>query len=150
MISLKDQYADDLLKSIPVVKGMNISIDDLKETSLRIKAPLDSNINYEGTAFGGSLNTACILSCYLLVHHVLRTQNVDFKSLVIQDSQIQYLTPVSGDFSANAQLDDKSVSFLLRQLRSLKRGRIEVRSQVTLNDLSDIRVEFSGRFVVTL
>ena len=38
--------------------------------------------------------TVCILSCYLLVHHVLRTNNIKFDSLVIQNSEINYITPV--------------------------------------------------------
>jgi len=149
MSSLKDQYASELLRSIPVVKGMNISIESLGKDSLRISAPLDSNINYEGTAFGGSLNTTCILSCYLLVHHVLKQNDIKFKSLVIQDSEIKYLIPVDGDFGAQAFFEAGSVQFLIKQLHSKGRGRVSVNSQVSLKGESETRVNFKGRFVVT-
>lgn len=149
MTSLKEEYAQNLLKSIPVVGGMNVSIVELNELSLVLKAPLNANINYEGTAFGGSLNTTCILSCYLLVHHLMKSHSLPFKSLVIQDSNIKYLKPVDGDFLAKAQLEERSASMLIKSLKSRGRGRITVDSKVSLEKGSDDLVSFQGRFVAT-
>jgi thioesterase domain-containing protein len=150
MNDLKKQYADDLLKSIPVVRGMNVSIENLGDYSLRLKAPLDSNINYEGTAFGGSLNTACILSCYLLVHHVMKMNKVSFRSLVIQNSHIDYHLPVDDDFCAEAQIEENSALDLLRLLGARGRGRVSVDSRIETVSDSQKRVSFTGRFVATL
>ena len=148
-MSILERYKQELLSSIPVVAAMDVQIEDVKDNSITLGAPLNTNINYEGTAFGGSLNTVCILSCYLLVHHLLKSKDVGFSSLVIQDSQIKYLLPVNSDFSATSVVTPKSEEMLLKMLDRKKQGRIQVKSAVKTNDSDDNLVEFSARFVIT-
>tara|TARA_A100001015_G_C14938998_1_gene691744 strand:+ start:1135 stop:1467 length:333 start_codon:yes stop_codon:yes gene_type:complete len=101
-MDLKSQYKAKLLSAIPVVSAMEVDIINIGIRELTLTAPLNTNINYEGTAFGGSLNTLCILSGYLLVHHIMHSEKIEINSLVIQDSQIKYLGPVNQDFYATA------------------------------------------------
>ena len=83
-------YERLLQQAIPVVNDMDISIEKLEDTRVVLKAPLKKNINYEGSAFGGSLNTVATLSGYLLTRYLLEVGKISFSSLVIQASQIQY------------------------------------------------------------
>lgn len=148
MKEISEQYKRDLLESIPVVSEMNLEIKTVEDQKIVLKAPLNKNINYEGTAFGGSINTLAILSCYLLTHHTMKIHDIDFKSLVIQNSEIDYLMPVDSDFEAVAEIDEASVISFIRSLKRRKVGRLNVLSQIMVGD--SIRASFKGRFVATL
>jgi thioesterase domain-containing protein len=148
-MNLNEKYKQQLLNSIPVVAAMNVDIQAVETNSITISAPLDTNINYEGTAFGGSLNTACVLSSYLLVHHFLNMNEVKFNSLVIQNSSVEYLVPVKKDFIAKSLIKQKNAEFLIRSISKRGKGRIEVDSVITTEDNSEVLVRFKGRFVVS-
>jgi thioesterase domain-containing protein len=147
-MELSKNYEKELLSSIPVVGSMNISIEEVGDDFILLKAPLDTNINYEGTAFGGSLNTACILSSYLMVHHALRNNGIAFESLVIQNSSVEYLKPVRKDFFAKAFLGERNRQHLFRLLEKRGRGRVEIESSIFTDDENEKLVTFTGRFVV--
>jgi len=148
---ISEDYKQELLKSIPVVAAMDVSIGEIKESGLVLHAPLNTNINYEGTAFGGSLNTLGILSCYLFVHHVMKQRQLSCKSLVIQDSQISYLKPVSGDFCARSEF--LNLDSFLRMMERKGTGRAELTSKIFLSrdGMQDEElVHFQGRFVASM
>ena len=144
------KYSKTLLESIPVVKGMNLEISSIEENGIILSAPLNTHINYEGTAFGGSLNTVCILSCYLSIHHILNRSNAEFSSLVIQRSHIEYKSPVTANFKAISIFPKESL--IERFLKSLEQrgvARISIDSYVLSGDSKDKRVLFSGQFVAS-
>ena len=145
-MNLYEEYKRQLLNSIPVVTGMEIDIKDISPKEISITAPLNTNINYEGTAFGGSINTLCILSSYLLTHHIVKESKLDLKSLVIQDSQIKYITPVQEDFVATATVSDSELKRFLTLLSRKGVGRINVSSVIRTANSQDL-VHFKGRFV---
>lgn len=147
-MSLLNKYKEELLNSIPVVKAMDVQILDIADESITLGAPLNTNINYEGTVFGGSLNTACILSCYLLVHHLLKSNKIEFNSLVIQNSVINYKTPVQDDFRACAIVTESAKNNLIKLLERKGVGRIEVNSSISTQSGALGLVDFKARFVV--
>jgi thioesterase domain-containing protein len=146
---LLKKYKEELLSSIPVVSSMDVDIVDVGPTSIVLTAPLNTNINYEGTAFGGSLNTLCILSSYLLVHHILKQAGIGFNSLVIQNSEVEYLKPVDGDFSAQASLSVSDEKLFYKLMNKKGIGRVTIISEIKTNQADDVRVRFKGRFVAT-
>jgi thioesterase domain-containing protein len=148
-MELKDTYKDELLNSIPIVSGMKVDIESLSEHEVCLSAPLATNSNYEGTAFGGSLNTLCILSAYLLTHHIMKSNQLSFKSLVIQNSKIDYLHPVESDFIAKASCSLKNSAHFKSMLEKKSIARIEIESQVTTKQSEKICVIFKGRFVAS-
>lgn len=143
-------YKEELLESIPVVSGMNVDIVEVEAQRICVKAPLNNNFNYEGTAFGGSLNTLAILSCYLLAHHLMRQNDIKFNSLVIQDSSIKYLSPVTTDFKACSFLKEGEDKRFLTILQKKGVGRVSLTSHIFDEESGEPCVEFSGRFVATL
>lgn len=146
--NIKDKYKSELLNSIPVIAAMNVDITDIGDSTIELTAPLDTNINYEGTAFGGSLNTLCILSGYLLVHHILKSQSIHFSSLVIQDSQVRYLKPVTGNFHARATISDEHLESFQKMMRLKGKGRAQISSTISTSLGSEL-VTFEARFVVS-
>jgi thioesterase domain-containing protein len=147
LTSEEKRYQQELLRAIPVVDGMDIRIVGLSLDNLSLSAPLNTHINYEGTAFGGSLNTLCVLSCYLLIHHRLKKEDLDFNSLVIQDSQIQYLKPVNNDFMASAKF--LNAESFLKTFERRGMARAQMKAVVTCDGLQVDLVQFEGRFVAT-
>lgn len=143
-------YKRELIQSIPVVSGMEIDISELNKYSVTLKAPLDTNINYEGTAFGGSLNTLCVLASYLLTHHILKDNVLDFSSLVIQNSTIEYLRPVDSDFYAKASLDKEACLKFLNTFKRRSKARLQINAQVFCANDIKARVIFEGRFVASI
>jgi thioesterase domain-containing protein len=144
---LSEVYKKDLLESIPVVKGMELDITLIEPERLSVKAPLNTNINYEGTAFGGSLNTCCVLASYLLVHHILRMGQVEFDSIVIQNSEVNYLSPVTADFEATAIANTSDISSFKRSLERRGVGRLGLKASVKTCAGEVEHVVFNARFV---
>lgn len=149
-MTIHDNYKKELLNSIPVVKSMNLEIIEVKSNSLTLMAPLSQNINYEGTAFGGSINTLCVLSSYLLIHHILKSKNIKFSSLVIQDSTIKYLKPVDSDFSSTATIPEPAIDKFLQSLTKRELARVATEAIVANKNKQDIKAKFKSRFVAKL
>ncbi len=149
MLELSKKNEEELLSSIPVVEGMKLSIKELEDNSITLSAPLHKNFNYEGTAFGGSLNTLCILSAYLMVNHLLKINSVSFKSIVIQDSHIKFLNPVTDDFEAVATSLKVQENLLIKMLKKKSLGRITIQSQIYEVGSKKKSVVFEGRYVVS-
>ena len=145
--NLLNQYKEKLFHSIPVISGMDVSISEIQDSRICLKAPLDTNINYEGTAFGGSLNTLCILSAYLLTHHLLKTKGIKFNSLVIQNSSIEYRRPVDSDFTAKAEILGLEKEKFLKIMLKKKIARVSIKSVIYTSNSSQESVVFHGRFV---
>lgn len=70
---------------------------------VELGAPLEPNINHEGTAFGGSVSSLALLSCWALVNLILaEVPGLEFDYVVVQDSAMDYATPIAADFSSVA------------------------------------------------
>ncbi|MAZ48427.1 MAG: thioesterase [Halobacteriovoraceae bacterium] len=147
-MDLKSEYKSKLLSAIPVVSAMEVDITEIGLRELTLTAPLNTNINYEGTAFGGSLNTLCILSGYLLVHHTMHSEQMHIDSLVIQDSQIKYQGPVNDNFYATARVEQADRDKFLTMLKRKGTGRIKIYSSVKTGSEEGL-VSFSARFVAS-
>lgn len=155
-MDLKSKYKEQLLSFIPVVSAMEVDIIDIGMRQIKLSAPLNTNINYEGTAFGGSLNTLCILSGYLLVHHLMISNGLEIDSLVIQDSQIKYKKPVNKNFFATATVDEEEMNRFFKLLKRKNTGRIKIQSSISISsstgvgaNISSPLVDFSARFVAS-
>lgn len=64
MIQLLNQF---LHQSIPITKDMGLIIDKISESKLKLKAPLENNINDKGSVFGGSSSALMIIAAWSLI-----------------------------------------------------------------------------------
>ena len=83
---------------IPMSKAMNVRVERLDDTGVKLTAPLAPNINHRGTVFGGSAAAVGMLAGWALVHAHLEG-NPDVR-LVIRRQQMEFDAPLDGDFEA--------------------------------------------------
>lgn len=126
-----DDLTRFLHEQIPISRHLGVSVLSYDGRSLRLSAPLSSNVNHASTAFGGSLSAVAILAGWTLLHLKLRELKLDDAHLVIQRSEIDFREPVDTDLIAVATLPDEAdwVRFLAT-LRRHRRARVRVRGDL--------------------
>ena len=135
-----------LHREIPVSAEMGITIVRASPDLVRLEAPLTPNINYNGTAFGGSIYTAAALSSWLLVSATLTAEGHEAESVVIQDGAIEYVHPANDGFEGeSAWPSDESRSRFLRGLDRRGVARTQLAALVTCR--GTVCASFEGRFV---
>jgi thioesterase domain-containing protein len=128
---------------IPLTRSIDVKVRRFDGTALTLSAPLTSNSNHKGTAFGGSLFSLAVLAGWGLL--VLKLGERDLEAeLVIQDSSVQYLAPVRGDFSAQATLSEEEFDKFVRTLE--RRGKARMRLHVLIAAGARDAVKFEGTF----
>ena len=90
---------------IPLTRSIDVRVSAYGGTSLTLSAPLAMNSNHKGTAFAEPVSLAVLAGSGLLVLK-LGERDLDAE-LVIQDSSVQYLAPVSGDVRAEAKFPER-------------------------------------------
>jgi thioesterase domain-containing protein len=93
------ELEDYLHGHIPLSKAMEARVVSVNEQGVELSAPLAPNLNHRGTAFGGSISTLAILSAWSLLHVRLTAAGLDAR-IVIHKSEIDYLKPIPGAFTA--------------------------------------------------
>lgn len=137
-----EQY---LHQAIPLSRAMQVSVVEVTDEQAILSAPLGPNINHLSTVFGGSACALATLSAWSLLHCRLQS-HLPAVSLVLQSSSMHYLHPISGAFSAHAQLaPEASWELFLRTLQRRGRARIAVQSRLLTGELE--AGLFSGEFV---
>jgi thioesterase domain-containing protein len=128
---------------IPLTRSIDVRVSTYDGKALTLKAPLAMNSNHKGTAFGGSLFSLAVLAGWGLLVLKLGERHLDAE-LVIQDSNVEYLAPVRGDFNAQARLDADEWERFVRTLS--RRGKARVQVAVTISQDGRDAVRFEGTF----
>lgn len=137
------QYMDD---SIPLISAMQIRVRELNDKRLVLDIPLAPNRNHIGTAFGASLHGAATMASWGLLWILL--QDRDGTELVIHESRMTYLAPVSADFEAVCAIPNLGqIRQFLRGIDRRGKARIDLRAEIRNGDA--IGADFDGRFVGT-
>jgi thioesterase domain-containing protein len=137
-----------LIQNVPITKHMGISAERYDEKGLVLKAPLAGNTNPRGTAFAGSINSLITLTGWGTVWLLLQELNID-GYVVIQNSQTNYLNPITADFAAFCRKPAQDTIDKFKQaLRKKGQARIELGIEIRQED--EVAVEFKGRYVVRL
>ncbi|MEP6574316.1 MAG: YiiD C-terminal domain-containing protein [Gemmatimonadota bacterium] len=140
------QLRDILRSEIPAARHAGITLESYDGSTLALGAPLALNVNQMRTAFAGSLNSAATLAGWSLVWLMAMEDQQPPSDIVLQDCSVQYLRPVTRDFTARTRRPDPDrVGDFLDALRRRGRGRIEISAEIQELDLS--AMIFTGRFV---
>jgi thioesterase domain-containing protein len=102
MMLTQDALEKAILKDFPIAKAMSIRVKETTASHVSLEAPLAANTNHENTAFGGSVYSVAVLSCWALVSQSLKEWGFDVDYVVVQDGHIDYTVPVAGDFEATS------------------------------------------------
>jgi thioesterase domain-containing protein len=132
-------------EGIPLAGAMGVEIRRLDERVLEIAAPLEPNRNHMGTAFGGSLQGLATLAGWGIT--LIAAGESEWRHVVIRRSQMQFLTPVSGELVASAPLPSASTVAAFRGALS-QRGRARLSVAVTIRGAGDsAAARFVGEFI---
>ena len=130
------------LDAMPPVAAMGIRIAGYADGALRLQAPLATNVNDKGNAFGGSLASVMTLAGWALVS--LRLSLAGHGAEVyVADSSIRYRSPVYADLDASAcAAPAQDWDGFLALFDKRGRARISVCAQIDGG-----AAELEGRFV---
>jgi thioesterase domain-containing protein len=126
---------------------MQLRVQDYDGRELRLAAPLGPNVNQHTTVFGGSLAAATTLAGWGMVWILLRDKYPHGR-IVIQESTLSYVRPVTEDFVAVCRYpSEKAIRQLFAMLDRKGKGRIDLAAEVLQKGKPC--VSFHGRYVVT-
>jgi len=129
-------------EQIPLSKAMHVKIEKMSDNSVTLSAPLAPNINHKKTAFGGSVHSAAVLSCWALVTEAVRDLEIDY--VVIQDSEIDYMAPVDTDFTATSEWSNSERQKFIDTLT--RKGLARAKLTAEVRTAKGICAKLSGRF----
>jgi len=134
-----------LRAEIPLTRAMDVRVLRFDQNGLALGAALVPNLNHKQTAFGGSLNSLATLACWGLVQLLVRDRSQAI-TVVIQESSVQFLKPVTQDFEAICSIP--SEPDIERFLRALERkGRARLGLDAAIYADTEIALRFRGQFV---
>lgn len=135
-----------LNNAIPLTQAMGIIVERYTGRSLTIIAPLENNFNHLGTAFGGSLYIAAVLSSWGLLYLRLKEAGVE-GNIVIRKGSVEYLRPVSGDIVATGTMPpEEDFEAFLKVFRETGIAKMEITAEVVENGKAAL--QFKGNFAL--
>ncbi len=128
---------------IPIAEAMGLKVEEATTEKVLLSAPLKQNINHKRTAFGGSLHAVATLSCWSLIFIHVREIALPVE-IVIAESHIEYLRPVTDDFTAECLFSPLVWPQFDRMLIHKGKARIKLNSKIF--QTGSLAVSFSGEF----
>lgn len=144
-------HGDDALRvvlrdAMPVAGRLGVEVAGYRDGRLTLRAPLALNLNDKGTAFAGSLAMVATLAGWSLVWLLLRERGIS-GDIVLQDSSVKYLRPITTDFAATAERPDgEALDALFEAIERRGKGRLKLEVTMTQGDTPSLK--FTGRYVV--
>lgn len=139
------QFLAWLKQQIPLAAAMQLQHLRFDGRCLSLEAPLAPNVNDKGTGFGGSQASIATLAGWALTTLYLREQGLDC-DVVIADSHLRYLAPVTADFTARVELPAGDAGpQLVHFLKQRGRGRLQLQVEIRCGDQTCLTLD--GRYV---
>ena len=139
------ELEQSLHTEIPLTRAMDVHVLRADQNGLALGAALAPNLNHKKTAFGGSLNSLATLACWGLIQLLVRDRGRAI-TVVIQESNVQFLKPVMRDFEAICPLpSDPVIERFLHMLERKGRARLALDSAIHAD--GEIALRFRGQFV---
>lgn len=130
---------------IPISTSLGIQVTQASPQEVILSAPLFNNLNHKKTAFGGSLHAVATLTCWSLLYVNLKN-TLECSEIVIANSDVQYLLPVTTNFEARCLMPDKkNWHQFIKILNRMHRARIKLSAQIFQN--TKLAVDYHGTFV---
>ncbi len=143
------ELATLLHTDIPLTRDMGLGVLSWQHATLRLHLPLAPNVNHKSTMFGGSLYCGAVLAGWGWLHLRLREAGVEGGHIVIQEGQISYPLPVTGDAEAVCEPpDEQTWKRFLATWNRHGRARLELRTYLVNQGQSEPAVSFTGQYVL--
>lgn len=119
-----------LKPKIPLLEHLGIERLDWDGRALAIPTPLAPNVNDKGTGFGGSQAAIATVAGWCLTTLCLKERGLEC-DVVIADSHLRYLSPVTGDFITRVSLADTATADgLAERVRERGKGKVSLMVEV--------------------
>ncbi|GAA0789147.1 YiiD C-terminal domain-containing protein [Marinobacterium sediminicola] len=130
-----------LKTQIPLLEHLGIDRLDWNGTALEVPTPLAPNVNDKGTGFGGSQAAISTVAGWCLTTLCLKERGLEC-DVVIADSHLQYLKPVTADFVTRVSLADTAdADALAARVSERGRAKLELVVEVVCNDQVCMRLQ---------
>jgi len=149
-MSSASQYLQDVLhQDIPLTREMDMQVLDWENQRLRLRLPLEPNVNHKSTMFGGSLYCGAVLAGWGWLHLRLREAGIDDGHIVIQEGAISYPLPVIGAAIAVCEAPEEKVwKRFVSTYQRYGRARLSLHTRI-FNEHAELpAVEFDGQYVL--
>lgn len=134
-----------IYREFPLAQAQGVEIVRADDQGVEISAPLDKNRNHLGTAYGGSLSSLLILSCYASLFYQMEKEGYRFH-LVIKEESTKFLLPVEEDIRIIGPSPDKD-EYLAFTESFKRKGRARMRLTAEVVTKKGIACTFNGEFV---
>ena len=137
-----------LMTEFALAIHLGVEVEFAGDESVVLRAPLVANANHKGTAFGGSLFSLAALAGWAWLTRYVALQGIAAEA-VIQDAQIDYLLPVTGELRAVLQAPNPlEIERFRKMLRRAGRGRLLI--SVDIHSDESLATRFSGVFAAAM
>jgi thioesterase domain-containing protein len=149
-MSTDSRYLESVLHhDIPLTQDMGLKVLDWHEQQLSLHLPLEPNVNHKSTMFGGSLYCGAVLVGWGWLHLRLKEEGITDGHIVIQEGQIRYPLPVTGDATAICPAPDaKEWKKFLAMYRRYGRARLALDTRIVNAGSEEDAVTFTGQYVL--
>jgi len=143
-------YLESVLHhDIPLTREMGLKVLDWRDQQLRLRLPLEPNVNHKSTMFGGSLYCGAVLAGWGWLHLRLMEEGITDGHIVIQEGQISYPLPVTGDATAICPAPGAAVwKKFLAMYRRYGRARLTLDTRIVNAGSDKSAVTFTGQYVL--
>ncbi len=131
-------------QQIAPARALGFQVQHYDNNSLTLCAPLALNSNHHGTAFGGSLFSLAAVCGWGFVLLKMRETSLD-GNIVVKQSSVEYLAPVTGDLSVSCGAEPESVEQFIQRYRDTRRARLTV-SGVALDEAQKTALRLSSTY----
>ena len=143
-----DYLQNRIVREFALAKHIGIVVESADDDAVVLRAPLATNANYKGTAFGGSLYALAVLTGWAWLTRFIAASDINADA-VIQESSMQFLLPVKGDLRAViAPPADADIDKFRKLLLRAGRGRIRLR--VEMHQSGRLAAVFDGLFAAAM
>jgi thioesterase domain-containing protein len=143
-----DYLQNRIVAEFTLAKHIGIVVESADDAAVVLRAPLEPNANYKGTAFAGSLYSVAVLTGWAWVTRYLAARGLAADA-VIQESSVRFLSPVQGELRAStAAPSDAQIDKFRKMLQRAGRGRIRLR--VEINYGGTLAALFEGVFAAAI
>ncbi|MEM1090300.1 MAG: YiiD C-terminal domain-containing protein [Pseudomonadota bacterium] len=146
--SEQEYFETYLHRELPISRFMEVSVAEVSEQQVLLRAPLPPNKNDKNTGFGGSLASLLFMAGWGWLFNALRRAELN-ADIVVQDSEIRYHRPSTGDlFACCEKPPAQDYDAFLDRLEQKRVARITLSSWI--GQASEPNVRMTGRFVAKM
>ena len=143
-----DYLQNRIVGEFSLAKHIGIIVESADDAAVVLRAPLELNANYKGTAFGGSLYSVAVLTGWAWVTRYLAARGLAADA-VIQESSVRFLSPVQGELRARtAAPPEAQIDKFRKMLQRAGRGRIRLRVEINYGET--LAALFEGVFAAAV